>query len=107
MKQLNKVGAECFEPLLTLGGSGSTSAGVQPSLNDVLKARSVIIDVREDLVAAFTATRIPLRKIEHASIQRFLHKHCHDSSCFTKDDIWLQVFSAFSNCCTYIENLFH
>ena len=55
----NRAGAENPVAILTPGSSGNT---MQPSLKDMLKARSVINDARDDLVAAFTAAGIPLKK---------------------------------------------
>ena len=46
----------------------------QSDLKYMLSARAVINEVRDDLVAAFSAAGIALSKLEHLSLQGFLEK---------------------------------
>ena len=78
---------------------GPVAPKVQGDVKKMMSVRSAINDARDDLVAAFMAAGIPLKKIEHRSIQGFLQKHYRDGGCYPKDDKLLQVFLVSLGCC--------
>ena len=53
----------------TVSKSSSPISTVESSLKDMVIARSAINDARDDMVVAFTVGGVPLKTVEHRSIQ--------------------------------------